>query len=89
MPTLKAHGLDVQVDHTTVPSADGLLVWEITAIAGETTHKQNLTVGAVDGARPNPPSATELQTMLDVARHRAADEAGWKELVRINSATVT
>ena len=82
---IKAHGLDVSVEHEAVAHESGLTIWKITATAGETTHVHTHTVGAEDGARVAPPSGDELQRQLDAARDYAAHEAAWKETCRINA----
>jgi hypothetical protein len=83
-----AYGLNVDVQHEVSTTKNGLTVIKITATCGETSHDHSITVGAVDGNRPAPPTATELQLMLDNARDDASQQAGWKESVRSASASL-
>jgi len=69
--------------------SNGLTIIKIQAMCGQTTHGHTVTVGAVDGTRPAPPTATELQKMLDDGRNHAANEAAWKENVRVASTQIS
>lgn len=79
---LSAHNLDVEITHAVETSAHGLPILKISAICGKSNHTHTVTVGAMDGPRPAPPTQTELQKMLDDGRQYAASEAAWKESVR-------
>lgn len=76
------YGHTVLVSHTVARTRNNLSVMRIKATCGKTTEKHNITVGAVDGPRPKPPTTEELQKILDEKRQFVADEASWKEGVR-------
>jgi hypothetical protein len=80
------HGHDVMVSHDVrVHHQTFLHEVDIVASVGPVIHeRKRITIGAVDGVRPDPPTKAELQTMLDTHRQLVADEASWKEHVRAN-----
>ena len=55
---------------------------EITAQAGQTVVRLRHTFGAADGPRPET-TVEQLQADLDAARQRIANEAAWREDVRV------
>jgi hypothetical protein len=75
------HGHQVDISHVRWRTRDNLNVLELTAMCGTTVEVSRVTIGAVDGPRPTPPTHEELQTVLDTHRQRVADEASWKETV--------
>jgi coenzyme F420-reducing hydrogenase alpha subunit len=86
---IRAHDLDVEVNHSIEISSNGLTVLKIHAVAGESKHPHTITIGAVDGLRPAPPSKDEIQKMLDDGRQYAALEAAWKECVRVAASQIS
>ena len=85
----KAHDLDVDVQHEIKSGGGGLTVITLTATCGGTKHGHSITVGAVNGFRPAPPTAAELQKVLDDGRSHAANESAWKESVRLASTQIS
>ena len=79
----KAHNLDIDIEHKVEASNGGLTVIKVSAVCGQTTHVHSITVGAIDGKRPAPPTKQDLQQMLDEGRNHAANEAAWKESARL------
>lgn len=77
------YGHDVSVGHTIeMQTSNFLHVVKVEAIVGGVRETKNITIGAVDGPRPEPPSTTDLQTMVDTHKQEVVDEASWKESVR-------
>jgi hypothetical protein len=86
--TITARGHQVTVDHVTINHPEGLVAWHFTAKTGQTEHHYTVTVGPIDcvtGQIVAPPTAAEMQKMLDDHRAIAADHAAWKEIVRLNA----
>jgi hypothetical protein len=78
------HGLDAVVQHSIVVTENCLHIVRFVGTCGGSRHKFNVTIGSViDKKRPAPPTAKELQATLDKYRQFVADEAAWKESVRI------
>jgi hypothetical protein len=86
---ITAHNLDVEATHAVEIAKNGLTVIKIQAACGETTHQHSITIGAVDGTRPTPPSVADLQRILDDGRQFAASEAAFKESVRVASTQIS
>lgn len=87
MKTIKsAHGHNVQIEHSIVMHPQSQLhVIEIVGTVGPVIREvKRITIGAVDGPRPDPPTTEELQKTIDEHRQQVADEASWKEHVRVN-----
>jgi hypothetical protein len=76
------YGHKVQVSHSISVTRDSLHVIEVQARCGKTLEVSRITIGAVDGKRPPPPTKEGLQSLLDRNRVRVANEASWKERVR-------
>lgn len=86
---VNAHNLEVEATHAIETAKSGSTVIKIQAACGKTTHSHSITIGSVDGSRPAPPTAAELQKMLDDGRSHAANEAAWKESVRVASTQIS
>ena len=83
------HGHDVTVEHTVGMQTNFLHTIDIVAFVGPVIKEQKrLTIGAVDGIRLAPPTKEQLQKELDDHRQSTADEASWKEHVRVNIAGI-
>lgn len=78
------HGKDVVVQYGVSRQENFLHVIEVVGTCGAVTERSKITIGAVDGLRPSPPTKEKLQEMLNEYRQRVADEASWKEIVREN-----
>lgn len=77
------HGLEAKVSHFVKRESSGLHVIELHVTCGGTTGKHTITMGADDGPRTHTPTTVALQAQLDKTRKAMADEAAWKESVRI------
>lgn len=86
---LTAHGLSVDVVHVVRKQENHLYVVEIQAVCGQSVEGHNMTVGAVDGKRLVPPTADELQKMVDDTKQEVATHAAWKESVRLGLEKLT
>lgn len=80
------HGKEVKVFHTVSVSKDGLHVFKLEAVCGSSIHRHTITLGAVDGKRPELseelPKKEIIQKILDDARQECADHASWKEHIK-------
>jgi hypothetical protein len=82
------HGLNVLVAHSVQKNEEHLHRIDIVGLCGSSSHTKTWTIGAVDGARPDPPTSEELQNTLDEFRQEVADHAAWKERVGRNVANL-
>lgn len=78
------HGHEVKAHHRIDIAENHLHVIELTAVCGKSVEVSRVTIGAVDGKRPVPPTKEHLQMILNDHRQRVADAASWKERVREN-----
>jgi hypothetical protein len=78
--TVTMLGMTVTVTETKLPGE--IPACEIVAQAGETTVRLRHTFGAIDGPRAEI-TTEQLQADLDAARQRAANEAAWREDLRV------
>lgn len=83
------YGLEVSVQHSIGVTQSYLHSVRLVGTCGGSKHSHTVTVGAMDGKRPHPPTANELQAMLDTYRTKVAEEAAWKESVRISFQSVS
>jgi len=74
--------LGIPVAVTDTPLEGDRPAREITAQAGQTVVCLRHTFGAADGPRPEM-TVEQLQTDLDAARQRIANEAAWREDLRL------
>jgi hypothetical protein len=72
-------GIPVTVTDTLLEGKAGR---DIEARAGETVVRLRHTFGAADGPRPVV-TVEQLQTDMDAARQRVANEAAWREDLRV------
>jgi len=83
----------VTLDKYTVRVADIAIAGEIptkelVAIVGATTVKSRITFAADDGLRPEL-TVEQLQALLDAARQKVAEEAAWREDLRLKIAMLS
>ena len=83
----------IKLEQCTVEVADIAIagevpVKELVATVGATTVKSRVTFGAENGPRPEL-TVEQLQALLDAARQTVAEEAAWRENLRLKIAMLT
>ena len=87
METIRKRSMDVFVTGSDVPNE--IATKEVIAVVGSTTVRRRITLAAVDGANRPTKSLSELQTQYDSEKNVVAEEAAFREEIKILAGQLT